>query len=406
MFRPNLKKLVLGAIVAAALSTVNAPQANAFWHRGCWSGCYSGAGCWSPCSYWWYAPVYCSPCRPACSTCCGCATCSNGCTDDCGCCDTCGGWTDGCVSCQGAPAAAPPAVPTPAPKKPEEPATPPLPTPPAATPVEPAPPAATPVEPAPPAATTPAEPAAPSTTPAEPTTPAPTMPDAAPSLDTTPAPAPEAGTTPSAKPESPLTPPTDLIPAAPLTPVPKAKTPGKTSSNAVRTSGLLSVQVPEDAKIFINGLPTASTGIQRRYLSRNMEPGSRYTFEVRAEMVRDGKTLTETKVARLEAGQRAKMAFEFSAPAEQAAASPAQTTLILHVPADAVVFLAGKPTRATGAVRQFSSTKVTEWSRYPVRVVLQRDGRTLAKEETVSLRAGETRELTFDFASPQLAGVR
>ena len=66
------------------------------------------------------------------------------------------------------------------------------------------------------------------------------------------------------------------------------------------------------------------------------------------------------------------------------------------MPADAKVYLSGRETNATGPVREFSTTTLPEgssWENYNVRVVS--NGQT--KEETVTIKAGETRELSFDF---------
>ena len=59
----------------------------------------------------------------------------------------------------------------------------------------------------------------------------------------------------------------------------------------------------------------------------------------------------------------------------------------MHVPADAKVFLAGNATKASGETRVFRTTGLTgskSWEGYTVRVELERGGRTLTKEETIT----------------------
>ena len=80
----------------------------------------------------------------------------------------------------------------------------------------------------------------------------------------------------------------------------------------------------------------------------------------------------------------------------------------MNVPADAKVFLAGKETTTKGPVREFATTKLASgdaWKDYTVRVEIERGGRTLTKEETVSVAAGESRELIFNFDAPEVASV-
>jgi uncharacterized protein (TIGR03000 family) len=169
---------------------------------------------------------------------------------------------------------------------------------------------------------------------------------------------------------------------------------------------LLSVHVPAEAKVFVNDLATRSTGNDRRYLSRGLTSNREYTYTVRAEIERDGKLLTETKVIKVQGGQASDVSFTFEDAQEAVASKPLRTALILNVPADAKVFLAGKETVSTGPVREFATTRLVAgdaWKDYTVRVEIERGGRTLTKEETISVAAGESRELNFNFDAPELA---
>jgi uncharacterized protein (TIGR03000 family) len=186
-------------------------------------------------------------------------------------------------------------------------------------------------------------------------------------------------------------------PTAPTPPAPSAGTPPGTTYQ-LQDAGYLLVSVPEDAKVFVNGRATTSTGSERQYVSRGLENGQRYSYEVRAEVIRDGKPVTETQTAQLTAGSQASLTFKLSAPASTASSSakPPRTALKVNVPADAKVYLSGKQTSSIGPTREFTTTALAEgasWDNYTVRVV--NNGET--KEETISLKGGETRELTFDF---------
>jgi uncharacterized protein (TIGR03000 family) len=172
----------------------------------------------------------------------------------------------------------------------------------------------------------------------------------------------------------------------------------------MRNSALLSVKVPADAKVFVNDRPTTSTGTDREYISRSLRPGAGYTYTVRAEFERDGKPVTEEKTVHLTAAQTVSLSFT---EAEQTADSgETRTTLTVRLPADAKLYLAGRETKSTGEVREFSTTRLpegAEWTTYAVRAVVNRDGHEEVREQTVSLKAGESRELAIDFNGPQVA---
>jgi uncharacterized protein (TIGR03000 family) len=164
--------------------------------------------------------------------------------------------------------------------------------------------------------------------------------------------------------------------------------------------GLLLVSVPSEAKLVVNGHTTKSRGVTRRFVSKGLKSGYRYPYEVKAVLERDGKQLTETKTVRLLAGSTANLKFDFTTEKSVA------TNLKLNLPEDATVTLAGSKTTSTGPVRVFSTETLSEgdvWEDYTVQVSVVRNGRTLNKQQTIDLRGGESRELTFDFDQEQVA---
>jgi uncharacterized protein (TIGR03000 family) len=202
-------------------------------------------------------------------------------------------------------------------------------------------------------------------------------------------------------PVDPSTTPPASAPPAGGAPAP-APAPGTSTLNT-RADGLLAVRVPDDAKIYVNGQATTSTGDMRQYVSRDLRTGYNYTYEVRAEVVRDGRTVEQVKKVDLRAGETANLAFDFPTTAST------ETSLTLHVPSDAKVYLAGNATKAGGQTRIFRTTGLSggkTWEGYTVRVELERDGRMISKEETISLRAGQSQELRFDFDGDQIALAR
>jgi len=203
----------------------------------------------------------------------------------------------------------------------------------------------------------------------------------------------------------PTTPPTP--PAGSETPPPPpgadGALPGGTTYNMQRDAVLISVNVPAEAKIFVNGNPTRSTGTSRQYISRGLAAGRQYTYELRAELEVNGQTVSDTQMVQVTAGERTQVAFNLAQKAEQNAAKRTRTKLTLNVPADAKVYLAGQETKSTGEKREFVSSKVTEggkWDSYTVRVVANINGQEQEKEQTIKLIPGEDQELTIGFDAP------
>ncbi len=190
---------------------------------------------------------------------------------------------------------------------------------------------------------------------------------------------------------------------------PGAPAPGTSTYLRGTTNALLSVNVPADAKVFVNGTPTTSTGTYRQYISRNLQPGARYNYEVRVESIRDGQTVTETKSIQLGAvGENGEPGLQLhtAEPRPNRLTRPLRTTVVIHVPADAKVFLSGHEMSATGPVRQFSTSRLgegEEWSDYTIRATIERDGQLVTKERTIALHGGDAQEVQFDFDTNQLA---
>lgn len=168
---------------------------------------------------------------------------------------------------------------------------------------------------------------------------------------------------------------------------------------ATEASAKLTVHVPEDAQVFINGAATTSTGSLRSFVSRHLSRNYRYTYEVRVTAERDGKLIEETKTVKLEAGRSAELNFALNA-------SQVETFVKLNVPEDALVTLAGNATKSTGATRNFRTTTLQQgqsWANYKIVVTVERNGETLAQEKTLELTAGDSVEFDFDFDELKVA---
>jgi len=92
----------------------------------------------------------------------------------------------------------------------------------------------------------------------------------------------------------------------------------------------------------------------------------------------------------------------------QTPAPAVKTQLTLRVPADAKVTLAGVPTKQNGEVRQFTTNRLADgqaWQNYQVVVEMERGGKTLRQERTITLTGGQSQELAIGMADTTLAQV-
>lgn len=94
-------------------------------------------------------------------------------------------------------------------------------------------------------------------------------------------------------------------------------TDGSTSGQGASTSRssavLLTVIVPAEAKLFIEGQPTHLTGSRREFLSPRLESGRQYIYTLKAEVERGGQKVSGTEEFPVKAGDHATVEFGASA---------------------------------------------------------------------------------------------
>ncbi|MGI9515526.1 MAG: TIGR03000 domain-containing protein, partial [Pirellulaceae bacterium] len=168
-------------------------------------------------------------------------------------------------------------------------------------------------------------------------------------------------------------------------------------------TAILNLRVPTDAVVYVNGKRTSTPGSFRSYVSRNLDPGKNYSYEVRAEVERSGETVARTKVVELAAGVNKTFELDFQQAEETI------TSVTLFVPEDAQVSLGGVETKASGPMRYFSTTSLKhgdQWKAYQVSVTVERDGEQITRKRYVDVNAGESVNLRFDFDTAEQVASR
>jgi uncharacterized protein (TIGR03000 family) len=113
----------------------------------------------------------------------------------------------------------------------------------------------------------------------------------------------------------PTGPPPEQIPA------PKVDEKGKQTMLA---PAKVTVQLPPEAKLYIDDRPIKMTNQERRTFNTPwLERGQTYFYDVRVEVVRDGKTLSDSKRVLVRPGQEVKVSFpKLEAPVLTAEVGP------------------------------------------------------------------------------------
>jgi uncharacterized protein (TIGR03000 family) len=76
------------------------------------------------------------------------------------------------------------------------------------------------------------------------------------------------------------------------------------------TKATLVVSLPADAKLTVDGKPTASTTDTRVLVSPPLESGKDFVYTLRAEVTRDGRTQSVTRDVTVRAGQETRVTLE------------------------------------------------------------------------------------------------
>ena len=179
----------------------------------------------------------------------------------------------------------------------------------------------------------------------------------------------------------------------PDAPIPDADA-GSTEFRNGNSKAILSLKLPREAKVYINGKLTKTQGTLRQYVSRNLSKGKNYRYRVKAVVEKDGREFVRTQLVSMRPGQDRLVRFKFD--------QPQVTTLVLKVPADAEVLLDGQKTKAKGKIRTFSTRKLTNeqsWNDYKIEVRYLKDGKQVTEQRTLNLVAGAKKMIAIGGSS-------
>jgi uncharacterized protein (TIGR03000 family) len=90
---------------------------------------------------------------------------------------------------------------------------------------------------------------------------------------------------------------------------------------AAAAPAIVTVRVPEKARLLIDGKATSLTSNVRKFETPTLTPGKTYYYTLTAEVDRDGETLSQTRRVLLQAGKKVSVTFDQLKPAATDTAS-------------------------------------------------------------------------------------
>jgi uncharacterized protein (TIGR03000 family) len=100
--------------------------------------------------------------------------------------------------------------------------------------------------------------------------------------------------------------------------------PAPKSGTSLGNGAKIIVDLPTDAKLYIDDRPIKVTSQHPIFATPNLEYGKTYYYELRAEMVKDGKTLTDSKRVVFHAGDELRESFTSLAAGTKEKAAPVE----------------------------------------------------------------------------------
>jgi len=83
----------------------------------------------------------------------------------------------------------------------------------------------------------------------------------------------------------------------------------KRGDTDISAPATLTVTLPADAKLTVDGTPTKSTSAVRSFVTPDLNPGKTYSYVLKAEYPKDDKMVTEEMVVKVQAGKETKISF-------------------------------------------------------------------------------------------------
>jgi uncharacterized protein (TIGR03000 family) len=167
------------------------------------------------------------------------------------------------------------------------------------------------------------------------------------------------------------------------------------------------VQVPADARMWVDGQAADLTSATRTFQTPALEKGRDYSYTIRAEATRDGQVVSQSQRVVVRAGQVSRVDFgdlSATARATPAAAAPAHVTV--RLPENGRLFVDGVayPRRSTAPTFDTPALEPGRSYFYTFRVEVPDAGETRSESRRIEVRAGK--QVDVDFRTPTTVASR
>ena len=105
---------------------------------------------------------------------------------------------------------------------------------------------------------------------------------------------------------------TIVVPETKMMPKEGEKVPPPKKTTSLSAPATIVVSLPADARLIVDGTSTKSTSDRRTLVTPELEFGWTYVYTMRAEVVRDGRSLVETQDVTVRGGETSTVQFQFS----------------------------------------------------------------------------------------------
>jgi uncharacterized protein (TIGR03000 family) len=155
------------------------------------------------------------------------------------------------------------------------------------------------------------------------------------------------------------------------------------------------IKAPTGVRITVNGQETILEAVQSTFKTPELQPGQAYSYQVKAETVRGGQTVTEEKKVLVKAGQLSEVDFADLAPPQPAPSRVARVTF--QVPEDARVWVDDVRWQMTGGQRTFTTPELVAGRNYfyEVKAEVTRGGKVLTQTHKITVAAGKNVQVEF-----------
>jgi uncharacterized protein (TIGR03000 family) len=177
--------------------------------------------------------------------------------------------------------------------------------------------------------------------------------------------------------------------------MPRVPEPTPETSDAIPAQVV--IKAPTDVRILVNGQMAVRDAAVMTFTTPGLRKGKSYSYQVKAEMVREGETVTETKEVMVQAGHEAVIDFTHlkAPPVIQATATTALVTV--NLPPDAKLYVDGGAYPLQANQRTFATPALAKGKDYfyELKAEVVRDGKTHTETRKVAVEPGKHVKVDF-----------